>query len=64
MRKDRLPRYDLQLDLFRPASARPRWQTLPPEATQRVKQLLARLLEEHRAGRRAPQSEQEATDER
>lgn len=64
MRKDRLPRYDVQLELFRTAPARPRWQTLPPEATQRAKQLLARLLAAHRAGLRAPQSEQEATDER
>jgi len=63
MRKDHLPRYDAQLDLFRPAPARPRWQTLPPEATQRAKQLLARLLQEHRAGRHASQSEKEATDE-
>lgn len=64
MRKNRRPRYDIQLELFRTSHVMPRWQTLPPEATQRAKQLLARLLEAHRAGLRAPQSEQEATDER
>jgi hypothetical protein len=63
MRKNRLLHRGVQLDLFRPAPARPTWQTLPPEVTQRARQLLARLLQEHRAGRRAPQSEKEATDE-
>ncbi len=64
MRKDRLPHYDVQLDLFRPAPARPTWRTPPPEVTQRARQLLAQLLQEHRAGRPAPRSEKEASDER
>ena len=64
MRKDRLLDCDVQLDLFRPAPARPTWRTLPPEATQRTKQLLVRLLQEHLAGRRDPQGEKEARHER
>ena len=64
MHKDVLPRYADQLELFRPVPVRPTWRTLPPEAAQRTRQLLARLLQEHRARRRAPQSEQEASDER
>ena len=64
MRKDLLPRYADQLDLFRPVPVRPTWRTLPPEATQRARQLLARLLQEHRARHRPPQSEKEASDER
>lgn len=64
MRKDLLSRYADQLDLFRPVSVRPTWRTLPPLAAQRAQQLLARLLQEHRTRRRAPQSEKEASDER
>lgn len=39
-----------QLDLFQPPSPRPTWRTMPPAVTQRVRHLLARLLQVHHAG--------------
>lgn len=64
MRKERTRRHVVQLDLFRPMAPKPLWRSLPPEVTPRVKQLLVRLLQEHRVSRHAPQSEKEGSDER
>lgn len=64
MRSERIRRHVVQLDLFQPVPAIPLWRSLPVEVTPRVKQLLVRLLQEHRARRRALQSEKEGSNER
>jgi len=63
MYRNHLPHRDVQLDLFRPVSPRPKWRTLPPAVTQRVQQLLARLLKEHRGGRPTPRDGRKVSDE-
>lgn len=63
MYRNRLRPGGAQLDLFRPVSPRPMWRTLPPAVTQRVRRLLARLLQEHRAGLPATRGGKGASDE-
>lgn len=63
MHKYPLHHGDTQLDLFRPIPARPTWRTLPPAVTQRVRHLLARLLQERRAECLAPRGGKGASDE-
>ena len=64
MRSERIRRHVVQLDLFQSVPTIPLWRSLPVEVTPRVKQLLVRLLQEHRARCRAPQSEKEGSNER
>ncbi len=63
MTKIPVRRRPTQLTLFHPRSKPPLWNSLPKDAKQRVKSLLARLLQEHISNRLADQSGQEGPDE-